>query len=72
MILHLTPTYIDNAVAPASLEPFIQASFIREMLSFGLMIHQHAQDMIWINQRVRVVYRAQRSLVGHVFNIDSQ
>ena len=71
MILHLTPAYIDDAVAPASLEPFIQASFIREMPSFGPMICQHAQDMIRINQRVRVVCGAQRGLVGRVFDIDS-
>jgi len=71
VILHLTPAYINDAVAPASLEPFIQASFIREMPSFGLMIRQHAQDTIWINQRVRVICRAQHGLVGRVFNIDS-
>ena len=71
VILHLTPAYINDAVAPASLEPFIQASFIREMPSFGLMIRQHAQDMIRINQRVRVVCGAQCGLVGRIFDIDS-
>ena len=70
LIKHLSPANLDDAVAPASLVPFVQASCIREMPSFGQMICQHAQDTIRINQRVRVVREEQRGLIGLVFDID--
>jgi Early transcription elongation factor of RNA pol II, NGN section len=70
IIKGFSPANLSVAIAPPDLLPFVKASFIREMPSFGPMIRRHAQDTIQVNQRVRVMREEQRGLVGCVCDIE--
>ncbi len=68
ILKHLAPASLDVATAPDSLTSFVSAPFIRDLPSFGPMIHRHAQETIQIDQRMRVVRDEQRGLVGRVID----
>jgi len=69
IVKQLAPACLVDAATPENIAPFVTAASRQDLPSFTQTLHHYAQDMLKVDQHVRVVCEEQHGLIGHVIDI---